>query len=62
MATDECPKSYVTAESAGWLEEFLVRRKLGGLAVENLNARQAEAYVILEKALAKETQYGEHGR
>jgi hypothetical protein len=62
VATDTCPKSYITAESAGLVEEFLVRRRLGGLEVDGLTARQVEGFLILEKALAKEMKHGEHGR
>ena len=60
MATQTCPKSYITAESEGWVEEFLVRRRLGGMKFEELTARQVEAFLILEKALAREMKHGEH--
>ena len=49
-----CPKSYITAESLGLLEEYLVRRRLGGTDFQELTARQAEAFVILDKALEEE--------
>ncbi|MBS1857118.1 MAG: hypothetical protein JST11_17235 [Acidobacteria bacterium] len=51
-----CPKSYVTAESVGLVEAFLVRRQLGGAGVEELSARQAEAFMVLERELEKERQ------
>lgn len=51
-----CPKSYVTAESVGLVEAFLVRRQLGGTGVEELSARQAEAFMVLERELEKERQ------
>ncbi len=54
-ATTVCPKSYVTAQSVTWLEEFYVWRKLGGISVEQLGARQAEAFLILENEAAGET-------
>jgi hypothetical protein len=38
----------VTAESLGLVEEFLVRRRLGGLDFDELSARQVEAFLILE--------------
>ena len=47
VATDTCPRSYVTAQSVTWIEEFLVRRKLGGAPVEDLDARTAEAFLVL---------------
>jgi hypothetical protein len=46
-----CPKSYITAESEGLVEEFLVRRRLGGVRFEELSARQVEAFLILDKEL-----------
>jgi len=51
----------ITAESEGLVEEFLVRRQLGGLRVEKLGARQVEAFLILEQALAAERNHGQHG-
>ena len=62
VATEICPKSYITAESVGWVEEFLVRRRLGGIKPDGLTARQVEAFLILEKALAREMKDGEHNR
>jgi len=62
VATETCPKSYITAESAGWVEEFLVRRRLGGMKFEELTARQVEAFLILEKALTREMKHGGHNR
>jgi hypothetical protein len=58
VAVSTCPKSLVMAESAGWLEEFLVRRRLGGLHVDELSAREAEAFLLLEEALAAERNDG----
>ena len=54
VAIDSCPKSYITADSEGLLEDFLVRRRLGGLNVGELSARQVEGFLILEQALAAE--------
>ena len=61
IAVTSCPRSLITAESEGLVEEFLVRRQLGGLRVEELSARQAEAFLILEQALAAERNNGQHG-
>ena len=49
-----CPKSLVTAESVGWLEQFLVRRQLGHVADERLDARAVEAFIVLQGELEKE--------
>jgi len=54
VATRSCPKSYVTAESEGLVEEFLVRRRLGETGVEGFSARQVEAFVILNRELRGE--------
>jgi hypothetical protein len=54
VATESCPKSYITAESEGLVEDFLVRRRLGGMSFGELSARQVEGFLILEQALAAE--------
>jgi hypothetical protein len=53
-----CPKSFVTAQSFAWLEEFLVRRKLGQRWPDTARARDVEACLILEGELEKEMQNG----
>jgi hypothetical protein len=60
VAIATCPKSYVTAESETLVEEFLVRRRLQGMDFAELSARQVEAFVILEQALAAEMRDGQH--
>jgi len=37
-----------------WLEEYLVRRKLGQRGIDGLGAREVEAFLILERELANE--------
>jgi len=59
IALRTCPKSYITAESLTLVEEFFVRRRLGGMTFTELSARQVEAFVILEKALATEMKDGQ---
>ena len=56
LALTRCPKSSITAESEALVEEFFVRRRLGGMAFAELSARQVEAFVILESALVEEKQ------
>ena len=53
------PQSYITAESEGLVEEFLVRRRLGGLRIDELCARQAEGFLILEQELSTEIKDGQ---
>jgi hypothetical protein len=52
VATMTCPKSFITAQSLAWVEEYLVRRKLGQKGIEGLGAREVEAFLILEHELA----------
>jgi hypothetical protein len=58
VATDVCPKSFITAQSLGWIEEFLVWKRLGLSVSFDLEARQAEAFIILEEQLSLERQSG----
>jgi hypothetical protein len=55
-----CPKAYITAESQTLVEEFFVRRRLGGMDFAELSARQVEAFAILEEALAARMNDGQH--
>ena len=59
VALTQCPKSVITAESEALVEEFFVRRRLGGTTFAELSARQVEAFVILESALTEERNNGE---
>jgi len=54
VATESCPKSYITAESEGLVEDFLVRRRLGGMNFGELSARQVEAFLMLEQGMGAE--------
>ena len=58
MATDVCPKSLITAASVGWIEEFLIWKRLRLDLRSDLGARQAEAFLILEEQLALEENGG----
>jgi hypothetical protein len=60
VSLDTCPKSYITAESQCLVEEFFVRRRMEAFDLEELTARQVEAFVILEKELAGEMSDGQH--
>jgi hypothetical protein len=55
---ETCPKSYITCESEALIEEFFVRKQLGGSNFETLSARQVEAFVVLEQALEQEKDNG----
>ena len=45
----ECPVSYVTGESLGWLEDFYVHQALGGGGeILDWPARRVDAFVVLK--------------
>ena len=58
ISTDECPKSLITAQSIGLVEEFLVWKRLHLSLPFDINVRQAEAFLILEEQLDLEKQSG----
>lgn len=45
---ETCPKSYITPNSVRLLEEFAVRKRLGVGDAAQMEARTAEAFLILE--------------
>jgi hypothetical protein len=53
VSLETCPKAYISAESLAWLEAFWVWRTLGG-EVKELDARTAEAFLILTEEWAGE--------
>lgn len=61
-ATTVCPKSFITAQSMAWLEEYLVRRKLDQKGIDGLCAREVDAFVILEHELAELNRVSGHNR
>jgi hypothetical protein len=52
-ATTVCPKSFVSAQSLAWIEEYFVRRKLGERGIGGLGAREVEAFLILEHEITQ---------
>ncbi len=53
-AAQTCPKSYITAESLAWVERFVMWKKLGYMESNEPDARDAEAFLILEREWAAE--------
>lgn len=47
--TNECPKSLTTAASAEMVERFFVWKASGAGGWDELSARQADAFVVLEE-------------
>lgn len=54
ISTTKCPKSIVTAESLSLLEQFQIWRRFGSTDVLRMNARAAEAFVLLDDELRQE--------
>jgi hypothetical protein len=55
-STDECPKSEVTPQSLEWIERFFTWKFAGGGRLDDLPARDADAFLMLER----EWRDGEH--
>ena len=49
VATEECPKSLVTPQSLEWMERFFAWKFAGGGVLDGLPARDADAFLVLEK-------------
>jgi len=60
-ATEECPRSFIKGESLAWLEGFYAWKKLGGPPVEQMSARQVQAFLLLERELAAEASHEREG-
>ena len=54
VLTKRCPKNEITASSASWLEAFHQWKLLGGVAFGELDARTADAFIVLEEAYREE--------
>jgi hypothetical protein len=59
VATEVCPKSYVSGDSRAWLDEFQVWKRLGRPDPRTLSAREVHAMVILEQELLSEVKRGQ---
>jgi len=55
----QCPKSLITADSLRYLETFSLWRQLGGISLESLDAKTADALMTLQRAWQEENQDGE---
>jgi hypothetical protein len=51
---DECPKPYMTAESLGMLENYLVWKRFGGQPVEMRSAKEVDGFLVLDAEIAAE--------
>src|SRR5690242_4213425 len=57
-STRTCPKSFITAQSLTWIEQFLVWRNLGYQRDAETNARDLEAFLLLQHELNLEIKRG----
>jgi hypothetical protein len=60
VSTSMCPKSMISAESESVVEEYFVRRRMGSIRLDDLSARQAEAFLILEREIQTEKTNVQH--
>ena len=58
VAVEECPRSYIRAESVRWIEEFSVWKAGGVRDLIRLPARTAEAFFVLEQEWRAEVKNG----
>lgn len=59
VSTTMCPRSVITGESAAWVEEFHAWKRFGWPDPRTLEAREAEAMLVLEREwMAEETSRG----
>ena len=49
VGAEECPKSLVSAQSLEWIERFLTWKFAGAREILELKARDADAFLILER-------------
>lgn len=54
VSTNRCPKNEITARSVSWLEAFHHWKILGPAAFGELDARTADAFMVLEEACREE--------
>lgn len=59
LMTLQCPKSLITPQSLSLLEQFRIWQEFGGGAAWSLEAKVAEAILVLEQALKMEIEHGE---
>lgn len=55
----QCPKSLISAESLSFLEQFRIWKAGGGESLLSLDAKSADAVLVLEQEWQKESERGE---
>lgn len=60
VVSERCPKSIITAESLHYLEVFALSKRMGKQSPWEMEAKMADAIILLEQAWQEENQqYGE---
>jgi hypothetical protein len=59
VLTFHCPKSLITAQSLSFIEQYRVWKELGGVNALEIDAKTADALMILEQVWREETKDGE---
>ena len=54
MILNECPKPYISADSLGIMENYLVWKKFGGIPVESRLAKEVDGFLTLDAEIAEE--------
>ena len=61
VITYQCPKSLITEYSYSLLEHFRIWKEFGGGVPWSMDAKSAEAVLLLEQEWRKEKQNGQNG-
>ena len=56
VGTEECPRSFVSAASVGFVEKYFARKMMD---LGDVTAREAEAFAIVERELRMEQANGQ---
>ncbi len=54
LLLEECPKPYISADSLGIIESYLVWKKFGGSPVESRSAKEVDGFLTLDAEIAEE--------
>jgi hypothetical protein len=58
VLTFQCPKSIITAKSLSFIEQYQVWKELGGINALEIDAKAADALMVLEQAWREEIKDG----
>lgn len=58
-ASEECPNSLIAPRSIEWVERFHAWKFTGGRELEQLSARDADAFLQMEEEMRTEANHGQ---